>query len=174
MVTQGLLSDADLKARLKGLTSEQKQVVLKDRNYIPVRGSLSAGQLKDLQKQSEFETPPRTEQVSALSICIGRHWKICYDVFGEGLQGRTVKVDVHLTAEKKHPRGRQSCKKSLSGSIALLATWLANVNSVASRLNCFHPPKPTVPSPTVCCGPRFMYRVKSPIPTILLIGSSFL
>ena len=60
MVTQGLLSDADLKARLKGLTSEQKQVVLKEQELYRARAKIRRQErFKEFVKQSGFRDRPQ-------------------------------------------------------------------------------------------------------------------
>ena len=76
MLTQGLLSDADLKARLKGLTSEQKQVVLKEQELYRARAKIRRQErFKEFVKQSGFRDRPqgRGQDHSDFPICIGRH-----------------------------------------------------------------------------------------------------
>ena len=74
MVTQGLLSDADLKARLKGLTSEQKQVVLKEQELYRARAKIRRQErFKEFVKQSGFRSPSRTTRSHRLS---NLHWPL--------------------------------------------------------------------------------------------------
>ena len=73
MVTQGLLSDADLKARLKGLTSEQKQVVLKEQNYIEPVPKYAARTLR-VCEQSGFRDRPQGR--AKISSTFNLHWPL--------------------------------------------------------------------------------------------------
>jgi len=60
MVTQGLLSDTELKARLKGLNAEQKQVVLKEQELYRARAKIRRQErFREFVKQSGFRDRPQ-------------------------------------------------------------------------------------------------------------------
>lgn len=60
MVTQGLLTEADLQARLKGLTMEQKQVVLKEQELYRARAKIRKQEkFREFVKQSGFKDRPK-------------------------------------------------------------------------------------------------------------------